>query len=456
MLDLLSKWFSMLSGTHTVVHVCYSVWRWRRPRRAPAPRVPIARRLLGAIKGLGRPLGYAGAALMYAAIWVVGSVLPDTEAPRYRITLFEHDVPTANDLLFLRSLVTNDPSNAPAHRSLGRAYMRLGDATLARGELEKAADLAPLDPKNHIYLGEFLEHSGDSRRARTEYENAIAVDPEYPYAYTSMAMLDVRSGALEHASVMVRKAEQLISGSPYVESTKAHVLEAKGAHRRAVEAMKKAVDADPGFAGYYADIVPMLARDGRLREALEYAETAVRMDPDDYGNHTTKGAVLANLGRYGEAISTLREAAKIAPQAREPRVLLAECYADLGRYASAIRECIGAMRCPGYTGRELIVSGLDNGVIGGFARSVKGRQASLQIVSISLFAAATLLWVGLSLGSLRSGLRALRARHGGAAGQSAGGEAPSGDKATERADTRRRARTQKPKRGGKTGGHRSC
>lgn len=77
-----------------------------------------------------------------------------------------------------REAIARMPTLGAAHNGLGAALMHQGRTDAAREELERAADLDPLDPNPFLNLGLLAERQGDGTAAREAYEQALARDPD--------------------------------------------------------------------------------------------------------------------------------------------------------------------------------------------------------------------------------------------------------------------------------------
>jgi Flp pilus assembly protein TadD len=98
--------------------------------------------------------------------------------------------------------------SAQFHLKAGNRAAARGDLELARGEYERAAELAPADATPLYNLGKILAETGDPAGAIVRFEAAIAREPDHRNAHFNLATTLARLGrfgeAAEHFSAACR------------------------------------------------------------------------------------------------------------------------------------------------------------------------------------------------------------------------------------------------------------
>jgi Flp pilus assembly protein TadD len=99
--------------------------------------------------------------------------------------LADHNEKLDEALAMIQKAVQLDPQNYAYLDSLGWAYFKLGNYTLAEVDLRKAVERNSTDPTVHDHLGELYERTGRLKLAAAQWEESLK-----EYALTAPADTD--------------------------------------------------------------------------------------------------------------------------------------------------------------------------------------------------------------------------------------------------------------------------
>lgn len=107
--------------------------------------------------------------------------------------LEKHDAPQQAIVAF-EEILERFPDLAVVHAALGLCFQRLDDSGRAMDELSRALELAPEDPRNHLYLADLYFGRERFDRAIEGYRAAIARDPLSDRAYERLGEIALQRG----------------------------------------------------------------------------------------------------------------------------------------------------------------------------------------------------------------------------------------------------------------------
>ncbi len=114
----------------------------------------------------------------------------------------------------LRHGIAVSPADAGIHHSLGLALVRMKRLPEALPEFQRAAELAPREPRYAYVYGMALEASGDSKAAVRVLLAASARHPGSRSILEALVTVSVKSGDAPTANASIRKLEALAPGDP--------------------------------------------------------------------------------------------------------------------------------------------------------------------------------------------------------------------------------------------------
>lgn len=213
----------------------------------------------------------------------------------------------ANDLIHLgqfekaaehlQSLARRDPKNQEVWYLLGKVYMQLSQASLAK--------LNEIDPNSylvHQVSGEVMESMNNLDGALLEYKRAVELAPERYGTHYHLANAYWTLLMWEPA-----KKEFLAELANDPQNCQAHWK--------------------------LGDI--LLEQQAEPQGALEEEDKALALCPESAEAHEDRGRALLKLERYEDAAKDLQKAAAADPAEPRPHFLLAQAYRALGRAQEA-------------------------------------------------------------------------------------------------------------------------
>lgn len=141
-----------------------------------------------------------------------------------------------------------------ANRTLAASKSAQGDEEIAKGNMDKAAELyreavtaLPKDAYLEYKLALILDSTGDATNERVALDQAIQIDPDFALAQYQLGYLDSRGGDLSSAEKHFRSALQ----------------------------------AAPGYTKAWISLAATLAMESQFTEAQKAVTIALRLDPQD-------------------------------------------------------------------------------------------------------------------------------------------------------------------------------
>ena len=204
-----------------------------------------------------------------------------------------------------------DPEIALSYAAQGRALLAAGRDHEALAAFERAAWLAPHDPRIHWALANVLWRLNRGEEAVPVYERVIDMVPSEAAPRCNLAELLAVLGRVHDARVQIAGARAVAPNDPHLHFAEAVVRLAQGRAAAAEDAARAAVATGilPKYA--YADLGHAFLVQGRGREALAAYRTArENCAPEDLKTMRQDLAWLASL--YPDlSVSVYRQAMAI-------------------------------------------------------------------------------------------------------------------------------------------------
>lgn len=177
------------------------------------------------------------------------------------------------------SVLQSDPDNIDAHRWLGVAYYDLGIGEMAKEHLQKAAALAPGDPRPLHLIGHICSENADLPGAADAYEEALRRDPH----------------RADNDDIRFRLAD---------------VRHRLRDDRRALAVLAECAPT--------AEVIGMQAEChygmGEVEQAQNLNEESLRRNPNLVRSLALKGKLLIDQREFGDAVHALEAAARRSPR----------------------------------------------------------------------------------------------------------------------------------------------
>jgi len=167
-----------------------------------------------------------------------------------------------------------DPRIAQEEAARGQALLRAGKDSAALDAFERAAWMAPDDPRIQWALANTLWRVGRGKEAVPVYKRVIALLPNEPAPRCNLAELLAVLDRVDDARVQIASAAAFAPDDPHIYLAEAVVRLANRRPTAAEEAARRAVASGilPKFA--YHDLGDALLAQGKTNEALAAYRTA--------------------------------------------------------------------------------------------------------------------------------------------------------------------------------------
>ncbi len=193
-----------------------------------------------------------------------------------------------------------DPTNADAHKILGRDLMAIGRFDVAQKEFEQAIHYAPSSSESHYDLGKLFSLQDNWIAADKEFREAVRIDPGFLEAIDSLGFAQEALGKNDAAVQTYLKAIAL-NGEQHGKFVSSHV----------------------NLSAYYN-------RTGDQAKALDYAQKALELDPKSDSGWFQKAKAEERLGRLDAAADSLIHAVTLNPRSSSYFYVLSGIYRRLG------------------------------------------------------------------------------------------------------------------------------
>jgi tetratricopeptide (TPR) repeat protein len=216
----------------------------------------------------------------------------------------------------LRSLVTVQPSNAPAHLLLGESLAMQDERSGAIEELTTAVRLEPNSAEYLNTLGTVLARFLETGPAQQAFTRALQLDPHLADAHVSLALLLAQAGDLPGAAQHFDTAIALLGSKPA--AALPHYLRGKiylqqNQYPKAAQEFQGALRVRPDYAEAW--YLLGVARRATLDDAgaLIAFRHAAEMLPQDFNAQYELGSEYLSQNKPREAALFLKKALAISP-----------------------------------------------------------------------------------------------------------------------------------------------
>jgi tetratricopeptide (TPR) repeat protein len=253
---------------------------------------------------------------------------------RYRPSRGEILFRKANDLLLkgacrealtVLAKLTEPPfrQQAKVLNLMGECHLSLGSEEDAAACFTKALEINPQYLKAYQNLAALRESQGDLASARGYLEEARKLSPLNPERLLALGQLCLKDGAPEEARQFLEEAWRFGQYVPPARrSEMAETFLAAGLNQVAEELFRQAIDDSPGDAHLYNRLGVALRRQQKHQQALEYYQQALQLDPRNEKVHFNLGVLYFDLGDRDKALKAFKTALQIRPKFAEAQDFL--------------------------------------------------------------------------------------------------------------------------------------
>jgi tetratricopeptide (TPR) repeat protein len=259
-----------------------------------------------------------------------------------------HDEIEEAERTALDALEIND-ANLAAHRVLGLIYAGHVDAMdstvpaaqvqaeagKALKHLERAGDgLSNADIALQYSLGRLYLRTGEAAKAIAAFTRVVDQNPSSVQGSLSLAQAYAAADDLKRA---VSTLEAIVADEPRVAGALAQYQEQAGLLKEAAESYTRALAVDPSNRGLKLRRVATLFNAGEFSKAAQFAADAQREHPEDLRFPRLRARALFAAGEVAGALTVLEPTAKAFPNDVATQITLANLYDDAGRDTDAER-----------------------------------------------------------------------------------------------------------------------
>jgi tetratricopeptide (TPR) repeat protein len=243
-----------------------------------------------------------------------------------------------------------DDANLEAHRVLGLIYSANVDAMNARTpemqvevaarqaitHLERAAGVASAgtDIQIHYSLGRLYLRIGDAAKAVEAFTRVVTQNPDSAQGRLSLAQALAASGDLKNA---IDTLAFIVTDEPRVAGVLAQYQEQAGLLKEATESYTRAIATDPMNRGLKFRRIAASFNDGNYPQAAAFATEAQAQHPEDLRFPRLRARAIFEGGDPARAVTILEPTAKANPRDTATQLALADLYNDAGRDGDAER-----------------------------------------------------------------------------------------------------------------------
>lgn len=236
-----------------------------------------------------------------------------------------------------RAAMALDASSVPAHLGLAAALAVQNRFDEAVAEYERAAKLAPTDPKPTHSLARLYASQGKFDQALAALQRSNVIAPDFLPAHIDRGDLYLGKNELDKAAAAYRAGAKATKRPAIAYFRLGTVLEGQQRWAEAEQAYLDAVKDDPLMYGAYNNLAFMAAaRKEHLDQALVWVRKAIEIAPGVTTIFDTLGWVHYARGEFGPAAKAIEKAVADSPKKASFRYHLGVVYAEQGKNKEAV------------------------------------------------------------------------------------------------------------------------
>jgi len=224
-------------------------------------------------------------------------------------------------IALMRRSIQIDLGFTDAHRMLGAAYLRAGDADMAFQHLQIADVQIPGHPRTQRLLDNARRAvAAPARGALTEAREAVARNPDDLDALIRLADELTGVGELDAAVTQLAQVQTRFADVSAFHHRLAVALVMANRRDEGIASYRRALDLEPDNADLLVELAMLLLdrrADGDLPEARTLGERAFRLAPTDLKARLCRAELLALDNRRAEAAAMFRAIAADLPEESE-------------------------------------------------------------------------------------------------------------------------------------------
>lgn len=206
---------------------------------------------------------------------------------------------------------------------MGECYRSLGSEEDAAMCFAQAMEINPKYLRAYQNLAALAESQGDLASARGYLEEARKLSPLNPERLFTLGKLCLKDGAPEEARQFLEESWRFGQNVPAARrSEMAETFMAAGLDQVAEELFRQAIEATPQDVHLYNRLGVALRRQQKHQQALEYYQQALKLDSRNEKVHFNLGVLYFDLGEKDKALQAFKVALQIRPHFTEAQDFL--------------------------------------------------------------------------------------------------------------------------------------
>jgi DNA-binding response OmpR family regulator/thioredoxin-like negative regulator of GroEL len=201
---------------------------------------------------------------------------------------------------------------------MGECHLSLGSDEDASFCFAQAIDINPKFLRAYQNLAALMESQGDLASARGYLEEARRLSPLNPERLFALCQLCLKDDATGDARKYLEESWRIGQYVPAARrSEMAETFLAAGLNEVAEELFRQAIDAAPQDVHLYNRLGVALRRQHKHQQALEYYQQALKIDAKNEKVHFNLGVLYFDLGEKDKALESFKVALQIRPEFTE-------------------------------------------------------------------------------------------------------------------------------------------
>ena len=237
------------------------------------------------------------------------------------------------------------PNNTNLQLDYAEAALAAKDLPRARSLAQKVVAAEPSNAPAHRVLGRILLQLGENESARLELERAVAIDPDFTNGLAlASAYLALRQK--EKAVTIFQEMEQSLGDKAALHMQFGLAYGNAGFPEDAIHEFQKTIEKDPRFPGaHYSLGASYLLSIGEIDypQAIAEFQKELAINPNDFLSHAQLGYIALSQHRAQDAEHDLTRAVALNPADPDVFMSLGQLYAETSRNTdaeTALRRCI--------------------------------------------------------------------------------------------------------------------
>ncbi len=254
---------------------------------------------------------------------------------------------------YLRS-VELDADSAIGHRSVGQTLLSLGERAEAIKHLQRAAELAPDDGPVFGALAQAYARRGQleraeeaAQRSRRSEATILLSDPIRREVLNlgissqicwKRAQRFIQSGRYAGAITLLKITEETRADNPRIQTALGVCYARTGQQALASLHLRQAIHLDDEMGGAHAELGALLLVEERFDKAIHHLRRAAELAPDHAPAHARLALALAQSGNLTAAIAEFERAASLAELDARTHLNWGSALQQLGKIEAAMQQ----------------------------------------------------------------------------------------------------------------------